>query len=202
MIETRKDLKRYLIADKFALGMTGKIPIPIKDYEHSQIWKFERSLRFHEYYHNRWEKAFSLGRIYYRTMCLFWGFIQNRRGIKMGYTIPINVFAEGLRINHIGPIIVNKWARVGKFCDIHSCVNIGDNFSWDSVPQIGDNVWIGPGAKIFGKIHIGDRCVIGANAVVNKSFPEDVTIAGVPAKVIGAKGNQIIRKISDAERWD
>ena len=40
------------------------------------------------------------------------------------------------------------------------------------VPILGNNIYIGPGAKIFGKIQIVDGCKIGANAVVNKSFSE------------------------------
>lgn len=77
-------------------------------------------------------------------------------------------------------------AKIGKNCRIHVCTNIGNapSHGKDGTPTIGDNVYIGPGAKIFGPITIGDNVVIGANAVVNKSFPSDCTIAGVPAKVI------------------
>ena len=50
--------------------------------------------------------------------------------------------------------------------------------------SIGNNVYIGPGAKIIGKIDIGDGVVIGANAVVNKDVPSGVTVGGIPAKVI------------------
>lgn len=53
--------------------------------------------------------------------------------------------------------------------------------------MIGNNCVIYPGAKIFGKITIGDNCIIGANAVVNKSFPNDCVIGGVPAKIIKKK---------------
>lgn len=77
---------------------------------------------------------------------------------------------------------------MGDFCDLHSCVNIGQNRGEEnsiSTPTIGDRVWIGSGAKLFGKITIADGCQIGANAVVNKSFdtPGSV-IAGYPAKVL------------------
>ena len=58
----------------------------------------------------------------------------------------------------------------------------------EEAPEIGDNCFIGPGAKIFGKIKIGDNVAIGANAVVNKSFGNNVTIAGVPAKVVNNIG--------------
>jgi serine O-acetyltransferase len=56
------------------------------------------------------------------------------------------------------------------------------------VPRIGDNCYLGPGAKLFGAIVIGDNTVIGANAVVNKSFPNgNVTLGGVPARIISEK---------------
>ena len=55
-------------------------------------------------------------------------------------------------------------------------------------PILGDNVYIGPGAKLFGKITIADNISIGANAVVTKSFEqENISIAGVPAKIISEK---------------
>lgn len=56
------------------------------------------------------------------------------------------------------------------------------------VPIIGDNCFIGPGAKVFGKIKIGNNVAIGANAVVNKDVPSNVTVAGVPAKIINEVG--------------
>lgn len=56
-------------------------------------------------------------------------------------------------------------------------------------PTIGDNVYIGPGAKIYGKIKISDNIVIGANAVVGRSFEEpNICIAGAPAHKISDKG--------------
>ncbi|WP_260267260.1 serine O-acetyltransferase [Pediococcus parvulus] len=66
------------------------------------------------------------------------------------------------------------------------------NEDWvsDNTPIIGDNVYIGPGAKLFGKIHIGNNCAIGANAVVNKNVPDNVTVAGIPAKIINHRGSK------------
>lgn len=58
------------------------------------------------------------------------------------------------------------------------------------VPQIGDYVYIGPGVKLYGKIQLGNHVAIGANAVVNKSFQDNVTIAGIPAKIISNKGSE------------
>lgn len=80
-------------------------------------------------------------------------------------------------------MIINDKAKIGANARIHACVNIGA--SNGGAPIIGDNVYIGPGAKIFGDIKLGNNVTIGANAVVNKSFDEDrLTLVGIPAKQI------------------
>ena len=55
-------------------------------------------------------------------------------------------------------------------------------------PTIGDDVWIGPGARILGDISIGNNSVIGANAVVTKSFPANSVVGGVPARLLKTIG--------------
>ena len=120
-----------------------------------------------------------------------------RQSIKLGFSIPPNVFGPGLAIVHYGPIVVNGNARVGANCRVHVCVNIGGAGNLVSpetavglAPQIGSNVYISPGAKIYGPIRIADGVAIGANAVVNRTFDEPgITIAGVPARVISHKGS-------------
>lgn len=103
--------------------------------------------------------------------------------VCLGFTIPLNVFGPRLCIAHRGTIVINKDTRVGENCRIHACTNIGTGRGGASAPQIGNNVYIGPGAKIFGDIEIADNIAIGANSVVNKSFYEaGISIAGVPAK--------------------
>lgn len=103
--------------------------------------------------------------------------------IKLGYSIPINVFGPGLSLPHYGTIVVNPDTRVGINCRIHVGVNIGAHH--DKAPLIGDNVYIGPGAIIFGGIEIADNVSIGANATVNKSVTEpNVIVVGTPAQVV------------------
>ena len=101
----------------------------------------------------------------------------NRLSVKLNFFIMPNVFDYGLGIAHSGPIIVNDLAKIGKNCRISVGVNIGVNESINSkggidgdIPKLGDNIYIGPGAKIFGKIIIANNIAIGANAVVTKSF--------------------------------
>jgi serine O-acetyltransferase len=51
-------------------------------------------------------------------------------------------------------------------------------------PILGDNIFIGSGAKIIGGITLGSRVKVGANAVVTKSLPDDVTAVGIPARIV------------------
>ena len=102
-----------------------------------------------------------------------------------GITIPAGVCGIGLTLRHYGSIVVNSASKIGRNCCIHNNVNIGANKGSKKAPKIGNNVYIGPGAVIFGDIEIANGCYIGANAVVNKSVLEPNSIVlGVPAKIV------------------
>lgn len=179
MIKSKEDLKRYLAMDKYALQMTRRRSKLLGELD--EIWRFQIVLRKHEYYRNCTKNIF---------MKFFYGYLQLKMGYKLGFNVPCNTFKGGLRLLHAGTIVVNKKARIGEWCDVCPGVVIAQNLDSDSVPVIGDHVWIGAGAKIFGKIVIGDNTMIGANAVVCKSFPQgNVRIAGNPAKVVSEEGN-------------
>lgn len=173
MINSKSDLKYYLEMDKKALGKTTKNPRLFGD----EIWRYQRALRMYEYYLNC-RKA-----ILFRPLLFYFRIKHHLMGILLGFTIPANVFGPGLHIAHRGTIVVSGLSRIGSNCLIHTCVNIGQTST--GVPVIGDNVHIGPGAKLYGGIELANGIRIGANAVVNKSFTEpDIIIAGVPAKRI------------------
>lgn len=173
MITNKKTLQLYLDADKFALGTNRRFPLPFVD----SIWRYQRALRFYEYHKNVGNKI----RQY------FYSFLLTRRGERLGFSISGNCFGLGLRINHHGLLIVNAKAKIGKWCDIHQGVNIGEN-GWidesgkqvSEVPTLGDFVFIGPGAKLFGNCKIGNHTRIGANAIINKDIPNDYTAYGIP----------------------
>lgn len=116
-------------------------------------------------------------------------------GMKKRRPFLATVSGGGLKINHYGLIVVHPLERIGEWCDIHQGVNIGQNIEKGSVPVIGDNVWIGPGVKMFGKIALGDNMMLGAGAIVNKSFEEgNCTIAGNPAIRVNDHGNVWFRE--------
>ena len=119
---------------------------------------------------------------------------------KLGCEVPTGVFGPGLCINHSQDVIINGFAKIGSNCRINAGVNIGSfgRYNQDitdsdqtnnNAPIIGDNCYIGPGAKIFGAIRIGDNVAIGANAVVLKDVPDNATVVGVPGRVIPNKGS-------------
>jgi len=182
MITTKKDYKYYLERDAIALEICrNSITSKIKNYLlPSPTWKFQKLMRKLEFYTNC--KNVGL----YKFYILYLKYKYRKLSIKLNFSIPINVFGPGLSLVHYGTIIINHSTKIGANCRMHACVNIGASGGEIQGPILGDNVYIAPGAKIFGKIRIANNTAIGANAVVNKSFEEEHTaIAGIPAKVIG-----------------
>ena len=185
MIKTKNDLKYFLSKDLNNLMVKNSI----KAFFFNPIVRFTILLRLNEYLHN------SRKPLIVKLLPLLW---YRRLGIRLGFSIPLNVFDSGLAIVHYGLIVVNSEARVGKNCRIHAGVNIGGSAGFKKYedkksysPIVGDNCYIGPGAKLFGPIEIKENCVIGANAVVNKSFLEsEITIGGIPARKISNKSSK------------
>lgn len=180
MIQSKKDLFYYMEEDRKALGIKHKNFLQkIIDFIFpNEIWKFERILRYCEYYSN-------INSFTGRFIFTIYRIILRRQSIKLGFSIPINVFGPGLSIAHYGSIVVNQNTIVGKNCRLHNGVNIGASGGGTEAPIIGDNVYIGPGAILFGDIKIANNVTIGANATVNKSCDiEHCVLAGTPAKVV------------------
>jgi len=91
-------------------------------------------------------------------------------------------FDEGFVIMHPVGVVINSKVCGGKSIIVESGVVIGDEKG--QAPVLGSNIFIGAGAKIIGGITIGDNVKIGANAVVVKDLPSNVTAVGIPAKII------------------
>ncbi len=181
MIKNKKDYLYYLECDRLARGYNKKIYFGIRN--EIPVYNFQKLMRKVEYYNNCRKDFFG------RIILLYLKYKYKKLQIKYGFSIPINTFGPGLLIQHRGTICVNGNAKVGSNCRINIDVNIGTNMETEGqAPSIGNNCFIGPGAKIFGKIKIGNNVAIGANSVVNKSFGDNVTIAGVPAKIVNKKG--------------
>jgi serine O-acetyltransferase len=111
---------------------------------------------------------------------------------KYGISIPyITQIDKGFYIGHFSGIVINAATTIGKNCNISQGVTIGQSNRGDKkgTATIGDNVYIGPGAKIFGSVRIGNNVAIGANCVVTKDIPDNAVVVGIPGKIISYKGS-------------
>ena len=91
-------------------------------------------------------------------------------------------FGPGFVLIHSYGVVINSSVRGGRGVKIEHLVTIGAE-AGDS-PSLGDNVFVGAGAKIVGPITIGNNVKIGANAVVTKDIPDNTTAVGIPAKAV------------------
>lgn len=102
---------------------------------------------------------------------------------------PKAKLGEGLKLPHPNGVIIHEDAVVGNDCMIMQQVTIG-MIGEGEVPILGDRVYVGAGAKIIGKVRVGDGARIGANAVVTRDVATGFTAVGVPARAFMRKPNE------------
>jgi serine O-acetyltransferase len=178
MITDKVTYRYYLKRDLKAYQLEK---LSIYNYFWMDSLRFLLRLRKIEYLHNVRYKNI-LCRIY----LFYLEIINHQLSTRLGFSIPKNVFGAGLCLVHYGTIVVSSKAKIGENCRIHPSTSIGD---FNGAPVIGNNVYIGPGAKLFGNITIGNNVTVGANAVVNTNIPDNVSVGGIPAKIISNKSS-------------
>jgi serine O-acetyltransferase len=185
MISNKQDYLTYLIEDRKANGIIKK-PF-LKWLFHSEryfIFKYLRTLRKLEYLTNI-NKDLVKKALYIITLYRY-----NKLSHKLGIVIPVNVVGYGLRMYHLGGIIIHPGVKLGNYCTLQAGVVIGQS-SPGSYPVIGNDVYFAPGAKAFGKIKIGNNVVVAPNSVVVKDVPDNCVVSGVPAIIIKKDGKKI-----------
>lgn len=107
----------------------------------------------------------------------------------------------GFYIGHYGGIWIGP-VRIGANCNISQnvTIGIGGKGEYRGLPEIGDNVYIGPGAVLFGKIRVGSNVAVGANAVVSKSIPDNAVVVGNPSRIVGYGGSRDVIELQDGDR--
>jgi serine O-acetyltransferase len=149
----------------------------------TKISKGKRLPGFHYMYYLRKaskQKKWSLLGIYYR-------FIIRKLSYKYGFQIHVDTnIGEGFHIGHFGTIVINKYVKIGKNCNIAHSTTIGraNRGKLKGYPTIGDKVWIGTGSVIVGNINIGNNVLIAPNSFVNIDIPDNSLVIGNPVKVI------------------
>lgn len=109
------------------------------------------------------------------------------------FQVDINPAArvgKGIMLDHATGFVVGETASIGNNVSILQGVTLGGTGKADEDrhPKIGNGVLIGAGAIILGNIRVGDCARVGAGSVVVKEVPPNVTVVGVPARVIGEAG--------------
>jgi serine O-acetyltransferase len=179
LAELREDIDRYVYTDRFH-WLTAVL-------FKQGVWvmmQYRISRWVHYYFH------IPVLRPIAKAVCAFWQkLIEMSTGVELPNRAEIGA---GLYMPHANGIVVHIDAKIGRYCNVAQQVTIGvGGRSPDrGTPMLGERVFIGPGAKLFGAIAIGNDVAIGANAVLMKDLPDFAVAVGVPAKVISYAGSQ------------
>ena len=150
-----------------------------------RLCRFLRATRLTRY------GLYHIASILYHRTCI-------RYGVHIAFDTKIG---GGLYLPHALNIVVNRRCIVGRNCNLSQGITLGvaNRGERAGTPVIGDQVYIGPGAVVFGAITVENNAAIGANCVVTKDVPENGVVVGIPGKVISHDGsvgyvNQILEE--------
>lgn len=122
-----------------------------------------------------------LRRLLYPVYLFLYKLVQVVAGIELPCDVEIG---RHFVIDHFGGIVISGYAKFGDNCRIRNGCVVGlARVDDPCAPTIGNNVDIGAGAKLLGRIRIGDNVRIGANAVVVSDVPANSIAVGVPARI-------------------
>lgn len=182
--ESFAELRRFLRADLFRYhGSSG-----LRQFLHSALrepgYKLTLWMRLCRYM--RAKKLWRLGP--YWIARIIYSHYRFKYCVHIDFTAQIG---PGLYICHVGSIVSNRRCVIGKNYNLSHEVTLGARSRGElaGCPTIGDNVYIAPGSKVIGKIHVGDHAAIGANCVVTKDVPRRGVVVGIPGKVISEDGS-------------
>lgn len=116
---------------------------------------------------------------------LFFLWLRNLK-FKYGFDISYRTqIGAGFYIGHFGGVVVHGDTVIGNNCNISQGVTLGvSNSKNQGAPIIGDNVFIGPNACVFGKVIVGNNTVIGSNTVITEDLPAFSTVVNQRVNII------------------
>lgn len=180
MIQTRRELAFFIAADRIMNGYPAKKTILSFFKETFAIGGakvvvigYLRHLRRYAYYYNTNKRS-----LWHKIMMVYEHQRLAKYAIKTGFSIGPNSLDYGVVIPHYGTIVINEASHIGPFAVLHTatCIAGGGKF-------IGEGFYLSSGSQLVGEFNIGDNVTIAAHSLVNKSFGDNVLIAGSPATV-------------------
>ena len=180
MIQTKKDLRFYVAADRIMNGLPTHrglkelvmncIDRPVG----GVIISYLRALRHYAYYKNTARRMLS-----WRALpMIYWHRRWNKLSLKLGFSIGANSLGYGVVIPHHGTIVVNQDAIIGNYAVLHTCTCVagGDK-------TVGDYFYLSTGSQVVGKLTLGDGVTVAAHSLVNTSAGNNCLMAGAPAQL-------------------
>lgn len=147
------------------------------EFSASRLWTLRRKS-----FHSKPPFRYIYSLLYSRYLSRYGASIPNNNAISSCPSFP----------HGISGIFISGASKIGSNCTIFHQVTIGSNTLEGSknqgAPVIGNNVFIGCGAKIIGGVHVGNNVCIGANCVVTRDVPDDCTVVMPPFRTITRKG--------------
>jgi serine O-acetyltransferase len=111
--------------------------------------------------------------------------IRVTTGIELNREVRVG---KGFHLVHSGNTKIHPGVVIGERCGIMHDVTLGTIPDKRGAPTVGDDVFIGAGAKVLGPVHLGDRCRVAANSLVIVDVPAGATAVGVPARILQFTG--------------
>lgn len=135
-------------------------------------------------YRMHWPRGLRVGlSLLYRFL---FRYVRNHYSIELPYSARVG---RRVVIEHQGAIVIHGSSVIGDECILRQGVTLGNRHleaPFDA-PVLGRRVNVGAGAKILGRVYIGDNACVGANAVVLNDVPAGGTAVGIPAKLISGR---------------
>lgn len=177
MIKTKEDLKLYLSEDRkqYTLPKFWRLGL-LLGLEKCHIWRFIRNLRLYEYAINNSNGIYGKIRLILRKIRF------SHLKLKTGVMVLPNTIGYGFKILHMTGGIMISCKEAGNYLTVSGGVVVGQIGKLENIPTIGNKVNLAVGAKVMGKIKIGDNVMVAPNSLVIRNVPSDCTVFGVPAK--------------------
>jgi len=145
---------------------------------------------FHRINHQLWKWGLKLPSRFFAHIARWLTGVEIHPGAEIG---------ERFFIDHGMGVVIGETAVIGNDCTLYHGVTLGGT-SWKKGkrhPTLGDNVVVGAGAKVLGPIELGDGVRVGSNAVVVKDVAENLTVVGIPGRIVAQAS---VEKEDDSHR--